>query len=633
MKSLKSKVYFLTFAPLILLFLVVIFNTQVLEKHRTVDDSYAFFKSVIDNYTNSVVKWQSGHANMVQNIVDIDKSKLISRDFLVSTSNAYKADVYFAQDDGKIYASDQSEEEFKGGFYEDPYDPRGEPWFVKANSKVLMDDMYYEETVDDWVVSWVIRKEDGVFGMDVHIDDMDVADDNLVLPSSGKLLLIDSSDQIIIWDDNKLRGKKVSELDPVYSSEFLSQVVSDTSDHFTNFRSADGRENWILGANVADSKWRLFICLDRDIVLSSLNSTIRATYLTMIIVLAVTFAAVSFFVSKYISVPVYRVNRLIGKMNSDHDFTERVKSSSGDEIGEMTRNMNEFMDEQCRVVGSIKQVGDSIMHSIDSCSQIVSNVEAELRNQDEVTASFSKSIDEMNAATNDISSNSSEVASKVSSVHSLSSNSVDIANNAMQYVNALMQDLENSSAAIKHLNELTSSVVSVVGTIRDIADQTNLLALNASIEAARAGENGRGFAVVADEVRALSSRTKESIAEIEETTRSFKAGTDSVVGMISKSSESCRDTIDWVNSIVNKLNEINGYIGDVSKMTVYIADSTSVQQHNFALAEDCMHQMRNIARQISSDMGKCSEAYEKLLKDADNMTTVFSVFKLPEDKC
>ena len=169
--------------------------------------------------------------------------------------------------------------------------------------------------------------------------------------------------------------------------------------------------------------------------------------------------------------------------------------------------------------------------------------------------------------------------------------------------------------------------------MRDIADQTNLLALNASIEAARAGENGRGFAVVADEVRALSSRTKESIAEIEETTRSFKAGTDSVVGMISKSSESCRDTIDWVNSIVNKLNEINGYIGDVSKMTAYIADSTSVQQHNFALAEDCMHQMRNIARQISSDMGKCSEAYEKLLKDADNMTTVFSVFKLPEDKC
>ncbi len=633
MKSLKSKVFVLTFVPLILFFLVVIVNTQIFEKQRTVDDSYTFFKSVIDNYGNSVERWMSSRSNMIKNTAALDKSNLIDRNFLQATSLAYKVDVYFAQDDGKIYASDQTEEEFKAGNYEDPYDPREEGWFINAKTdKVLMDDMEYEETVDAWVVSWVIRKDDGVLGIDVRIDDMDVSDRNLFLPNGGKLLLVDSNGNIIIWKDNKMRGKPVAELDPVYTPEFMKNVISASQKKFTEFTSKDGTNLWILGKEIQNSEWRIFICLEEEKVLSSLHSTISTTYITLFIMMAVVFAAVSYFITKFISVPVSQVNHLISNMSRNHDFTKRVESRFQDEIGEMTDNMNEFMDEQCRIVSSMKLIGESIRDNVDACNSVAQNVEAELKGQENVTENFAKSIDEMNSATNDISSNSSDVANKVSSVHTLSTNSVEIANNARNSVNILREDLDNSSDAIKHLNDLTASVVSVVGTIRDIADQTNLLALNASIEAARAGENGRGFAVVADEVRALSSRTKESIAEIENTTKDFKAGANSVVSMISKSSDSCRETIEWVSSIVDKLNEINIHIGSVSEMTKYIADSTAVQEHNFALAEECMHQMRNSALQIADDMSRCSESYKKLVNDADHMNSVFAIFKLPENQ-
>ncbi|MBQ8707707.1 MAG: methyl-accepting chemotaxis protein [Succinivibrionaceae bacterium] len=631
MKSLKSKVFFLTFFPLVLFFLVVIINTQIFEKQRTVNDSYSFFKSVLGNYNSSVARWLSARANMAQSIADLTKSQLVSRDFLKSTSNAYKADVYFAQDDGKIYASDMSDEEFVRGFYDDPYDPRGESWYKLASSKVLMDDMYFEETVGAWVVSWVLRKDDGVFGMDVWVDNMDIADKNLVLPSDAKLLLVDSRDQIILYGDNSLRGKKTTELDPAYSPEFISRVIRNTPKEFTRFEAADGSEKWIIGADLADARWKLMICLDRDQVLSSLNSTIRTTYLTMFVVLALVLVAVRYVVIRYISIPMYRINRLIGNVSQNHDFTERAKCRTSDEIGRMIMNMNGFMDEQCRIVTSIKEIGDSILESVGTCNTVVSNVESELKSQEEITENFSRALDVVNSATGDITSSSNEVAGKVSSVHQLSENSVEIAGSARDCVNQLKDDLDKSSAAITHLNELTASVVSVVGTIRDIADQTNLLALNASIEAARAGEHGRGFAVVADEVRALSSRTKESIAEIENTTKDFENGTMSVVNTIARSSESCSETIQWVESIVEKLNEINGHIGDISVMSESIANSTAEQQQNFATAEECMRQLTSSSQQIASDMGRCTEAYRNLSDNADSMTEVFSVFKLPEN--
>ncbi|MCX9565006.1 hypothetical protein IG518_20940, partial [Vibrio cholerae] len=138
-------------------------------------------------------------------------------------------------------------------------------------------------------------------------------------------------------------------------------------------------------------------------------------------------------------------------------------------------------------------------------------------------------VTEMSATAREVASNTYSTAQAIESANSQIAVAQKEVNLAIDGIGELVNEVNQTSAAVGDLSQQAAKITQVLKVIGDIAEQTNLLALNAAIEAARAGEQGRGFAVVADEVRSLASRTQNSTKEIGEMLNALHQGVSKAV--------------------------------------------------------------------------------------------------------
>ncbi|OEE90570.1 chemotaxis protein [Enterovibrio norvegicus FF-162] len=259
--------------------------------------------------------------------------------------------------------------------------------------------------------------------------------------------------------------------------------------------------------------------------------------------------------------------------SGEGDLSHKLSLKGRDELSQIARFFNRFIDQIRGIVSEINPVSDTISRSANEINRL-SETSERLANQQ------STEIDSISAAVNELLASNQEIATSAAHAADEAQNAADECNGGQSVVNdmreqmlAMVDSLQSAATEATVLADDSKNVGKVLDVIRTIAEQTNLLALNAAIEAARAGDQGRGFAVVADEVRTLAIRTQQSTDEIENIITTLQTRATSLNNTLGTTQNLSKATAEHSQHVLHSLTEIDGKVCEITAINQSIASA------------------------------------------------------------
>ncbi len=405
--------------------------------------------------------------------------------------------------------------------------------------------------------------------------------------------------------------------------------------------SYEGKEK-IAELNTFDQMgWTLAVSTTSDEIYASVTRLGRVNALLVTVVVLVTTVAI-FLIANTVAKPINKVVAgLKDAAEGEGDLTKRLNVRSGDEVGELARWFDLFIEKVQTIIRDVAANADQVASSSRDLSAISGQMLASAEQTTQKSRTVSASADEMSsnmdsvaAAMEQTSSNVQLVAAAAEEMTSTISQIAGNTEKAHMVTRDAVTQAEKTSSQVGDLGQAAEEIGKVVETITDISDQVNLLALNATIEAARAGEAGKGFAVVANEIKELAKQTAAATGEIKQRVESIQTSTDGTVVQIGH-----------ITRIVNEVNEIVGIIASAveeqSVTTQEIADNVAHASRGINEVNDNVAQSSNAvsviageimevtqsADQMSDSSGQIKVSAEALAKLAEHLDVMVRKFK------
>lgn len=202
----------------------------------------------------------------------------------------------------------------------------------------------------------------------------------------------------------------------------------------------------------------------------------------------------------------------------------------------------------------------------------------------DIAGTMSRVVDGMNAhvcSFEDSTDAVRKIASGSKEIHDHTEESRRVAESLRAAVAEGARSIEETAAAIRSIEESSTTVADSLKEIASIAARTNMLAMNAAIEAAHAGDSGKGFAVVASEVRGLAENSSRSVK--------------SIASVINAMAERVRLGVDLSDKTGKLFREISAGIETTTALAGTIADKV-VEQNEAAGA--VLPEIESLVKQI-----------------------------------
>jgi methyl-accepting chemotaxis protein len=325
------------------------------------------------------------------------------------------------------------------------------------------------------------------------------------------------------------------------------------------------------------------------------------------------------------------VERIKDIAEGEGDLTRRLEVHSDDEVAQLARWFNTFMEKLQEIM---LQVSRNTRSLAQASEEIALSSREQVRGselQQDQTSQVATAMQQMASTVQQVSENSGHAASAAQKAAETARDGGRVVEETLSRMRAIANSVGATAKQIQELGKRSDEIGRIIGVIDDIADQTNLLALNAAIEAARAGEQGRGFAVVADEVRKLAERTSSATKEISQMITNIQAETRIAVTAMQTGTKEVEVGVESTSEAGCSLHEIIQMSERVGDMVTHIATAATQQSAATEEINSNIEKIANIAASSSAGAQQTSKALQDLSSLALNLRHLVGQFRISED--
>jgi methyl-accepting chemotaxis protein len=485
---------------------------------------------------------------------------------------------------------------------------------------------------------------------DLPLNKAAVAIKKLRYGKNGYFFLVDFNHFMLSHPDPKLEGKDCSDLKDPNGVYILREIVKTAREHtdeggYTSYMwktpNSDRMQpkltyskvlkkwNVVFGTGIYIDDIDVLVATEREKVKNEISSLIMKNTLIASIIVLVLVAIVTFFANKYINRPIRQISD--GMNNFNNDLTKKIAVTTDDEIGELTKWYNSYLD-------NLHDVIKNVTDAITDINTGVSDLSVAVERQATVSAEQSATVSEITSTMEEFSASSTQIADHANSVVDIASKTWENTKRgavAVESVLSKMSDIStDSQKSIQEIVELgrkSREITKVMEIINTIADQTKLIAFNAALEASSAGEAGKRFGVVAVEIRRLADSVTESTGEIESKISEIQEAINRLVVASEKGSKGIQEGMEYSNQTAGILA---GIVDDAQSTTDAAKQiSLSTQQQKTA-SNQVVVALREIvvgAGQTSESVNQIHSISRELAALSDNLKALVVKFKLRND--